>query len=156
MYGNVGVGLSGVQHAGSSTFTVGEIGVTLSYYNWLLKFDRTITNELRLFQPEEKISSNSLLIGYSIQPFNTFPAFHLNGKIGIGNVETVRRGKVIGTAPFGVEYELITDKGNSTHIEVDLELRPTQFLGFYLSTFSNINHIRNTYGASVGLIIGYF
>jgi hypothetical protein len=157
IYGNAGFGYSRTNYTDRQGGSSARLGLTTNYRNLLIRFDRTINNEfLALFAPPEKISANSILVGYGFQPFQSRPEIYLNSQIGYGRVESIKRGRILNYEPFNNEYELITENSNAWLWEVDFELMATQNLGFSLNIFSNYNSVRTFYGATFCILFGLF
>ncbi|MFA5835233.1 MAG: hypothetical protein WDA22_17270 [Bacteroidota bacterium] len=155
VYGNMGIGLSQGGFQDHDGGTVARLGVSLSMYYLHIKIDRTINNEPSIFEPPEKITSYSGLIGVSTQPFRNLPELFVVGKYGIGNGEKIKRGKIIFYRPFDDDYEIISEKYTTNILELDLELR-FQYFGMYLGGFFEFNRRFDIYGVTVGAIFGNF
>ena len=131
------------------------MGLAVNYKNWVVKVDRSINNPL-MEPPPEKINANSILFGYSFQPFQSVSEIYIIPKFGIGKVENMKRGKLINYSLTSYGFESILENGNSVAAEIDIELKLTRYIGFYLSSFANFNNIRNIYGFNSGIFSRYF
>jgi hypothetical protein len=155
LYGNTGYGLSVGGYQQAKGGTLARLGVSVGYYHLLLKFDRTVNNEFTTLIPPEKASSYSFLMGLSVQPFKKRSEIIINGKIGVGKGESIKRGKIITYKLFDDEYELTTEKYSTKMFEIDLELR-FKNVGLYIGVFSESFQRTNIYGAAFGGIFGLF
>ena len=153
LYGNLGVGLSRGGFGESTWGPSSRLGVTIGYDRFLLKVDRTVNNEIMFFEPPEKVSSYSALLGVSFQPFDHLPELRVNGKYGIGKGEMIKRGKVTRYNYFDTEYELLTEKYSSNLVEIDAELR-FKAVGLYVGWFTEHSQWYTIYGITVGAIFG--
>jgi hypothetical protein len=151
----------GYSHAGYTNNNWGwalNTGLTLSYSDFSARFVRALAIEDEGFFTGDKIASNSILVGYSLQlPTDWFHIeTRLNARIGLGNIESTRRANIYVLYMTGPRPPLIIESSNATVWELEFDARLNHFVGFNWSVFSNDNPIRKFYIFSAGVLVGFF
>jgi len=160
IYTNIAIGLSFANYVDNTWGGSVRGGVTINYDGFNARFDRMVNNEMQSQGPQEKISTNSILIGYSLHVIPKYEEADvvLSGRLGLGYAESSRPAHpfFINPSPENANTPLIVEKTTGGVWELDLEVRLSSYVGFSFGGLWNSNPVRSYHTITSGLLLGFF